>query len=82
MYLLVKQDAKFIRRTFTYSFPSDPRIGWLVSNEKIICRNCEVVQENTFDVATMKINIEAHLFFIMIKLLIKDTSQKGIEKFD
>ena len=57
MYLLVKQDAKFIRRTFMYNFPSDPRIGSLGSSEKIICKNYQVVQNNTFDVTTLKITI-------------------------
>ena len=66
MYLLVKQDAKFNRRTFMYNFPSDPRIGSVLigSNEKMICENYEVVKENTFDVTPIKINF--HFFIIIL----------------
>ena len=59
MKFLVKQDAKFNRRTLTYNFPSDARNCSEAPDEKMIWRN--------YEKNTIKINIQTILYFnIMI----------------
>ena len=73
MNLLVVQVSISKRALFKYFLPSLPRKGVKLSNEKVICRNYEGVQENTFDGGTIKI---IKIIFLFILILIYNENSK------